>query len=241
MLTLRMPVFEATAPQTRAQKRRRRIAASVIVAAGMGFAVWAAIDCAHIAFGYAASYSFAMVFMLARLFVVIGLLLTIYWRTRSTGVALLSTGVAMYLVFLGGIGILKKFDKVAWEHEPRARAIGPNQQASMVIYYRPGTTEQQIEDFVEHKLENYPSKLHDGTDLPDFVTEYLALVPSQANGFDGSALTFKPGARGTAIDSFIAMVQSDPRVARVFRDTAPDAIHLPKAEQAPLPLTHNIH
>ena len=31
---------------------------------------------------------------------------------------------------------------------------------------------------------------------------YLALVLSQANGFDGSALTFKPGARGTAIDSF---------------------------------------
>jgi hypothetical protein len=236
-----MPVFKGVAPQTRAQKRRRWIAASVIVAAGMGFAVWAAIDCAHIAFGYAASYSFAMVFMLGCLFVVIGLLLTIYWRTRSTGVALLSTGVAMYLVFLGSIGILKKFDRVAWEHEPPERAIGPNQQASMVIYYRPGTTEQQIEDFVEHKLENYPSKLHDGTDFPDFVTEYLGLIPSQANGFIGSALTFKPGAHGIAVDSFVGMVQSDPRVARVFRDTAPDAIHLPKAEQAPLPLTHNIH
>jgi len=111
--------------------------------------------------------------------------------------------------------------------------FGPDQQASLVIYYRPGTTDQQIEDFVEHKLENYPSKVHDGTDFPEFVTEYLALLPSQANGFSGGALTMKPGAHGAAVDAFVSMVQSDPRVARVFRDVVPDAIHLPKAEQAP--------
>jgi hypothetical protein len=235
-----MPVFEAAVPQTRAQKLRRWIAACVIVAAGMGFAIWAAIDCAHIAFGYVASYSYAVVFMLSCLSVLIGLWLAIYWRTRSTGVALLCTGFAMYLVFLGCIAILKKFDKVAWMHEPPMQTFGPDKQASLIIYYRPGTTDRQVEDFVEHKLENYPSKVHDGTDFPDFVTEYMALLPSQANGFDGSALTFRPGARGTAMDSFIAMVQSDPRVARVFRDTAPEGIHLPKAEQAPLPPTRKI-
>jgi hypothetical protein len=108
----------------------------------------------------------------------------------------------------------------------------------LIIYFRPGTTNQQIEDFVEHKLESYPSKVHDGTDFPEFVTEFMALHPSQANGFDGSALTFKSGAQGTNVDSFIAMVQSDPRVARIFRDMSPDSIHLPKAEQAPLPATH---
>jgi hypothetical protein len=235
VLTLRMPVFAATEPLTRAQMRRRWIAASVIVAVGLGFAVWAAIDCAHIAFGYVASYSFAAVFMLGCVFAVVGLLLMIYWRTRSTGVALLGTGVAAYLVFLGCIGILKKFDKVAWVHEPPMQAFGPDQQASLIIYYRPGTTGRQIEDFVEHKLEGYPSKVHDGTDLPEFVAEYLSLGPSQANGFEGSALTFRPGAHGAAVDAFVAMVQADPRVARVFRDMAPDAIHLPKAEQAPLP------
>jgi hypothetical protein len=235
VLTLRMPVFESTAPLTRAQLLHRWIAASVIVAAGLGFAFWAAIDCSRIAFGYVASYSFAEVFMVGCVFVAIGLLLMIYWRTRSTGIVLLSTGVATYLVFLGCIGILKKFDKVAWVHEPPERAVGPDQQASLIIYYRPGTTDRQIEDFVEHKLEGYPSKAHDGTDLPEFVTEYLRLIPTQANGFEGSALTFRPGAHGTAVDSFVAMVQSDPRVARVFRDTPPDAIHLPKAEQAPLP------
>lgn len=234
MLNLRMPVFTATVPLTRAQMRHRWIAASVIVAAGLGFAVWAAIDCSHIAFGYAASYSFAAVFMLACVFVVSGLLLTIYWRTRSTGVALIATGVAAYLVFLGCIGILKKFDKVTWVHEPPIRAMGPDQQASLIIYYRPGTTARQIQDFVEHKLGGYPSKVHDGTDFPEFVTEYLGLIPSQANGFDGSALTFRSGAHGTDVDSFVAMVKSDPRVGRVFRDTSPNAIHLPKAEQGPL-------
>jgi hypothetical protein len=233
-----MPVFKAATPLSRAQKRRRWIAAAVLLAAGVGFALWAAIDCAHIAYGYVASYSFAMVLMLGCSLAIIGLLLMIYWRTRSTGAALLGTGILTYLVFLGCIGILKRLDKVAWQHEPPMQSFGPDQRASLVIYYRSGTTDQQIEDFVEHKLENYPSKVHDGTDLPDFVTEYLALIPSQANGFDGSALTFKPGAHGAAVDSFISMVQSDPRVARIFRDTPPDAIHLPKGERAPAAPIH---
>lgn len=230
-----MPLFEADAPLSRAQKRRRWIAAIVIVAVGVGFAVWAAIDCAHIAFGYVASYSFATVFFIGLYVGVIGLLLMIYWRTRSTGAALLGTGIIMYLVFLGCIGLLKKLDKVAWQHEPPPQLIGPDQRASLVIYYRHGTTDQQIEDFVEHKLEGYPSKMHDGTDLPEFVAEYLALIPSQANGFDGSALTFKSDAHGVEVDNFVSMVQSDPRVALVFRDTSPDAIHLSKAEQLAVP------
>ncbi len=229
-----MPVFKAAAPLTRAQKWRRWIGASIIGAAGLGFAVWAAIDCAHIAFGYVASYSFVMVLMLGCAFAFIGLLLMIYWRTRSTGATLLSTGIATYLVFLGCIGILKKFDRVAWVHEPPERAIGPDQQASLVIYYRPDTTQQQINNFVEHKLGGYPSKVHDGTGFPEFVNDYLGLTPSQANGFDGSALTFRPEAHGIAVNSFISMVQSDSRVARTFRDTPPAAIHLPKVEQAPL-------
>jgi hypothetical protein len=200
--------------------------------------VWAAIDCSHIAFGYVASYSFAVVFILGCVLVVIGTLLMIYWRTRTTGLALLGTGIAAYLVFLGCIGVLKKFDKVAWMHEPPMQAMGPDQQASLIIYYRPGTTDREIEDFVEHKLEGYPSKVHDGTDLPEFVAVYMRLDPSQANCFEGSALKFRPGAHGAAVDSFVTMVQSDPRVARVFRDTPPDAIHLPEAEQAHLPPTH---
>ncbi len=233
-----MPLFAATEPLTRAQLLRRWIAASLIVAVGLGFAVWAAIDCSHIAYGYVASYTYVAVLMFGCVLALTGLLLMIYWRTRSTGVALLGTGIATYLVFLGCIGVLKKFDKVAWVHEPPMQAIGPDQQASLIIYYRPGTTDREIEDFVEHKLEGYPSKVHDGTDFPEFVTEYMALIPSQANGFDGSALTFRPGAHGAAVDSFVAMVQSDPRVARVFRDTPPNAIHLPEAEQAHSPHTH---
>lgn len=225
-------------PLDQSQKRCRWIAAGVIAAAGVGFAVWAAVNCAHIAFGYAVSYSFAEVFMLSCCVAFIGLLLMIYWRTRSTGAALLGTGIVTYLAFLSCIWTLKQFNKVAWEHEPPMHAIGADQRASLVIYYRPDTTEQQIEDFVEHKLENYPSKVHDGKDFPEFVTEYLALPSSEANGFHGSALTFRPDANRIEVDSFVSMVQSDPRVARVFRDTSPNAIHLQTAEQAAESHTH---
>jgi hypothetical protein len=233
-----MPVFKAAAPQTRAQKRRRWIAAAMILAAGSGFAVWVAIDCAHIVFGYIASYSFAIVFRLGYVVALIGLPLLIYWRTRSTGIALIGTGIAMYLVFLGCIGILKRFDKVAWMHEPPAQRIGPDQKESLIIYYRPGTTGRQIEDFVEHKLEGYPSKAHNGTGFPDFVTQYWSLDRSQANGFDASALNFEPGADEVAVSSFIGMVQCDPRVARVFRDVPLSAIHVPKVERVPPSSTH---
>ena len=137
----------------------------------------------------------------------------------------------MYLAFLGCIETLKKFDKVAWQHEPPMQHFGPDRQASLVIYYRPGTSGQQIEDFVEYKLENYPSKVHDGKDFPEFVIEYMALSPSQANGFDGSALNFKPDANRGAVDSFVSMVQSDPRVALIFRDLVPNAIHLSTAQR----------
>ncbi len=208
-----MPVFKGNPPLSRPQKRRRWIASSLIAVAGTGFAVWAAIDCARIRFGYVASYSFGVVFIFGCVLAILGLLLMAYWRTRSTGAALLGTGILIYLVFLGCIGTLKKFGKVAWQHEPPMQSFGPDQRASLVIYYRPGTTEQQIQDFVVHRLENYPSKVHDGKDFPEFVTEYLALVPSQANGFDGSALTFKADAHGAAVDSFVSMVRSDPRVA----------------------------
>jgi hypothetical protein len=238
MLTLRMPVFAAPLPLTRAQKRRRWIVASIIVSAGMGLSVSSAIDCSHTAFGYIASFDFGIMFEISVIVSIIGLLLLIHWRTRSSGAAIFGTGIAMYLVFIACIGTLKKFDKVAWQHEPPAQAVGPNQQASLIIYYRSGTTDRQIEDFVQHKLESNPSKAHDGRGFPDFVIEYLALSPFDANGFDGSALNFRPGAREIAVDSFVSMVKSDPRVARVFRDTSPDAIHLPKAEQAPMPPIH---
>ncbi|MES2392187.1 MAG: hypothetical protein V4555_11140 [Acidobacteriota bacterium] len=228
-----MPVFEPPEPLSKAQKRWRWIVASIIAAASIAFATWAAVDCAHISSGYAASYSFATVFFLACLIALVGAGLMIYWRTRSTGAALLGSGIAMYLIFLGCIAVLKKLDKVAWQHEPPLQSFGPDRKASLVIYYRPGITDQQIEDFVEHKLENFPSAVHDGTDFPDFVTEYLALLPSQANGFSGSALTFRQDAHGIGVESFVAMVQSDPRVARVFRDTVPTAIHLPSPERAP--------
>ena len=178
-------------------------------------------------------------FFLACFLALIGTGLMIYWRTRWTGAALLGSGIAIYLIFLSCVGVLKKLDRVAWQHEAPVQSFGPEQRASLVIYYRPGTTDRQIEDFVEHKLENYPSKVHDGTDLPDFVTEYLALLPSQANGFSGSAVTFRQGAHGVAVESFVAMVQSDRRVARVFRDTVPGAIRLPRAERAPtVPTSH---
>jgi hypothetical protein len=225
-------------PLTKAQRRWRWIAAVAIVVVAGAVAAWAALDCVHIRFGYVASYSFAAVFFLSIAIAILGVLLLPYWRTRTTGASLVLSGIIMYLTFLGTIEVLKKLDRVAWVHEPPLQHFGPGQQASIVIYYRPGTTSAQIEDFDEHKLQNYPSSLHDGKDFPGFVTEYGALIPDQANGYDGSYLTFKPDAKGPAVDAFVGIIQSDPRVLKTFRDTVPDTIRLPKSEQVPAPNAH---
>ena len=144
---------------------------------------------------------------------------------------MIAAGLLMYPLFLGYIGVMKKLDRVAWMHESIVH-FGPDQSASLVIYYRPGTTDAQIEDFIENKLEQPAEPRHDGKDYPEFVDSYLRLLPSQANGYDASALTFRVNESVPEVSSYISMIQSDPRVQRVFRNVAPDSIHLPPGEQA---------
>jgi hypothetical protein len=227
-----MPLVSAPAPFTNAQHRRRWVIAGVILTCGLSAAIWAAIDCSHIQFGYAAGYSFATMFFLSAWVILLGLPMLLYWRTRTSGIAFIVTGFSIYLAFLGTLQILKRLDRVAWMHEPPMQSFGPDQSASLVIYYRPGTTDAQIEEFVNNKLEQPAEPRHTGKDYPEFVESYLRLIPEQANGYDASALSFRGNQSNPAVGSYVAMIQSDPRVLRVFRDVSPEAIHLPNSERA---------
>jgi hypothetical protein len=233
-----MPIFSADLPYDRAQRVRRWVIGIFIVVTGVAIAIWAAIDCSHIIYGYVASYTFAEIFYLSILIALVGIPLIVYWRTRSTGVVLIATGVLMYAIFLGTIGVLKKFDKVAWVHEPPMQHFGPDQPVSLVIYYKAGTTNDQIEDFIENRLEQPAEPRHAGKDYPEFVAEYMRLSTEQSNGFDGSALTFVANTSETQSAPYIAMIEADPRVQRVFRNVIPNSIHLPSSEQAPKPIEH---
>ena len=157
---------------------------------------------------------------------VVGLVLAVYWRTRWVGFGLIAAGVLSCATFYAGIGVLLKLDRVAWKHEPPLVSFGPDQDASIVVYFCPKTTSDQIESFRETVLEEDAEPRHAGRDFPIFVGSYLRLLPSQANGHDAIALDIRKGSGNSQIAGYLNKIESDPRVAKVFTDVAPTAIRI---------------
>ena len=60
---------------------------------------------------------------------------------------LIAGGVLSCLTFYGGMAVLQRLDRVAWKHELPPVAIGPDQKATLVVYFKHGTTNEQIEAF----------------------------------------------------------------------------------------------
>jgi hypothetical protein len=184
------------------------------VLAGIAFGWWQAKECAAIAYGYVAGYSFAAAVFFGVSFSILGLLLAIYWRTRWFGYGLIAAGILSCTVCYGGIYILLKQDRVAWRHEPPEVSIGPDAKASAVIYFRKGITDQQVESFNSSVLMMPTIPQHD----------YLRLLPSQANGHEGIAITFLANAPTDKMAAALATIKADNRVENVYLNIAPDSI-----------------
>jgi len=138
------------------------------------------------------------------------------------------SGLVLYLGFLGTIQGLKKLDRVAWMHEPPPERFGPDQEASIVIYYKRRTSQKQINNFINQVLECPAEPRHAGRDYPEFVTSYMLLIPPQANGFDGSTLGVRRDAVKAEAQAYIAMIEADPIVEHVFLDVIPTDIVYPQ-------------
>jgi len=154
----------------------------------------------------------------------LGLPLLIYWRTRWLGGGLIAAGILSYVTFYAGTAVLLKEDLVAWRHEQMV-SIGPDQKASAVIYFRKEITQQQVEDFHSTVLMGPPLPGRDGRDYPTFVSMYLRLIPSQANGHRAIALTFLDNAPPDKVEAYLATIKADSRVETVFLNTSPNSIH----------------
>lgn len=217
------------APEIRSQRQRRfeKVAFWSLCCAGIAFGLWEAYECARIAYGYVAAYSFAAAISFAIILVIIGLLLAVFWRTRDMGVGFVLAGFLSCVTFYAGIAVLLRLDRVAWKHEPPLVSFGPDQKASAVIYFCPGTTHDQIEGFSDSVLYVNAEPRHAGRDYPAFVQTYLRLLPEQANGHEGVALTFFPNTGSESeIAAYVRRIESDRRVAKVFTGVAPTAIRV---------------
>lgn len=148
-----------------------------------------------------------------------GILLCIYWRTRALGFSLVVCGVLSYGVFLGGRAYFS-------QRGAGVESFALEQKFSLVIYFRQGTTAQQIQDFTQSVLKNPGQPMHPQAEYPWFVTDHVSLAPQQANWFDGIAINFRGNAPQAERDSYIAKIRSDLRVEKVFVDAAPSAIRM---------------
>jgi len=191
---------------------------------GIALGLWVAKDCAATTSGYLAGYDYGIAFFIAVALCMLGLPLLIYWRTRWLGGGLIAAGILSYATFYDGMAVLLKEDLVAWRHEQMV-SIGPDQKASAVIYFRKEITQQQVEDFRSTVLMGPALRGRDGRDYPTFVSMYLRLIPSQANGHWAIALTFLDNAPPDKVEAYLATIKADSRVETVFLNTSPNSIH----------------
>ena len=213
-----MGIFQADGPASGGQRLFNRIAPLCALAGCCGLGVSEAYSGAH-AVGDAAGRSAIAALLAAMAIGLGGLLLCIYWRTRALGFSLVVCGVLSYGVFLGGRAYFS-------QHGAGAENVVLNQKFSLVIYFRRGTTAQQIEDLTQTVLKNPGQPMHPQAEYPWFVTDHVSLTSNQANGFDGMAINFRGNARQAETDSYVTKVRSDMRVEKVFVDAAPLLIRI---------------
>lgn len=101
--------------------------------------------------------------------------------------------------------------------------VGPDAPASLVIYFKVGTTETQVEAFNQGVLSE-PRPDGRGKNFKYGIGSYLRLSPTQANGHWAIAITFLAEATDEQRQSLKDMLRSNEMVYRVFERIAPDEI-----------------
>jgi hypothetical protein len=120
------------------------------------------------------------------------------------------------------MNVLLKEDCVPWVHEQMV-PLGPDQKASVVIYFHKGITSKEVSDFDRYILEQ-PMQRPPGHGHPPFVSVYLRLLPLQANGHEAIALTFSPNAPADQLNAYIAKIKADDRVETLYFNVTPESI-----------------
>jgi hypothetical protein len=216
-----MGVLRPDKPLSPRQLRLNKVFLLISVLIGIALGVEWARECAAIQSAYLASYDYATSFFFTISLSILGLMLLIHWRTRWFGAGFIAVGILSYIMFLGGMAVLAKEDRVAWRHE-KMISFGPDQKASVVIYFRKGITNQQVEDFNSTVLE-VPTPQSPGHGHPAFVQTYLRLA--RTNGHEGIALTFFDNTSPDKVNAYLTAIRADSRVEKVFLNTSPNSIH----------------
>jgi hypothetical protein len=225
-----MAIFQPDGPASRGQKLFSWIAIGGAFAGCCALGLREGYSGAQMV-GDAAGRSQIAALLAAMAIGLLGLLLGIYWRTRALGFSLVVCGLLSYGVFLGGRAYCTPHGSLAKGALADLGGFAPGQRFSLVIYFRRGETEGQIEDFTETVLKNPGQPMHPEAEYPWFVTDHVSLKPDPSNGFRGVAVNFRHNAPRSETDSYVAKIRSDRRVEKAFADARPGSVRIEPAER----------
>ncbi|MDX6499895.1 MAG: hypothetical protein QOG23_3155 [Blastocatellia bacterium] len=103
-------------------------------------------------------------------------------------------------------------------HKNEMRPIGPEVKASLVIYFKLGITDEQIEDFW-HRVLSKPDPQGRGYNHRGGVGDISRI--SSVQGHEGIALTFLSDATNEERETIMRDIKSSPLVYRVLENIAP--------------------
>ena len=101
--------------------------------------------------------------------------------------------------------------------------VGPNARFDLVVYFKAGTTGEQIESFNQNVLWE-PRPDGRGERSRGGINSYLRLTPEQANGHWGFAVNFDKNATQEQRNTMKGSIASNELVQEVFENVAPKDI-----------------
>jgi hypothetical protein len=185
------------------------------------------VDVSREPHGYVAGYAVAAVYVWAAAGLVIALILALFRRTRRGGVLIGVAAVVLLPFFFLGLSIASRFDLIASNHEKMVR-FGLDVPASLVIYFNPGVSSAEIEQFSSTILHR-PYVPGYGQDLAPGICSYLRVGGFQsAHGLEGIAISFCNSSSSGQRDTLKANVEASPLVYGMYENVAPDQVRMPR-------------
>ena len=148
---------------------------------------------------------------------VIGAILNYFSKTRWFGALAIMASLLIAASAFTSFKILDAFGQVRYKHEQMI-PIGPEVEASLVVYFKHGITHDQIEYFWENVL-SYPDPRGRG----HAHREGVGMVSREAavEGHEGVAINFRGNATEAQRDQIKRDVSASPIVFRVLENVAP--------------------
>ena len=201
--------------------RTRWVAFAGVAVASVGLGFTGAKILANEPIGYLAVYTWLRLMMigvpLVLILLVLGAILSLRPKTRwSGGLAIMAAGLIVASAF-ASFKVLDAFGEILYKHEKMV-PIGPEVQASLVVYFKHGTTHDQIEYFWQNVLSS-----PDPNGRGHWPREGIGMIGREkaVEGHEGVSVSFRGNATEAQREQIKRAVSASSIVFKVLENVAP--------------------